>query len=227
MPPGQKPGLFMTDEQRAGSARPSARSPTASYPEEIDHEETPRPTDMNEFLDKMWSLRNVRREIDERRDEDIAELESQRRHDHDLILEVSAEVAIVKVKIDGVTKFGDALDELDDLSRKQERDRNHNAQQLTDMRREIWGDLARQPNDPPLATAARSGKRMLGWLIAIATALAAAGGGGVLVAVRRAGESEGEVRQWRTQVTQDLQFLFRAVFHVDMQGSTPSVPKEP
>ena len=189
-------------ERRAAELRAASSAVPAV---EIHSEETPPPRAidpaMQELIDRFWHLRKIDKEV-----------ESARQRDANLVLELNREVGELHQRVNGIASLGDKAAELDRL-------RDDHSQ----MRREVWGDTPRQPNEPPLAAQARSGRRLLGWVLAAVTAIGAAGAAGILVSIRKSGEAEGEERAWRAQVNHQLQMLFNAVFRVDMTGSAAPV----
>lgn len=211
-PPKRAPSI-MGDDDRANIGRDARRNtpqqrPVVPSPVEADREPTPPPRAidpaMQELIDRFWPLRHI--------DRDHAD---DRMRDQERVIALSTEIAVVKSKLDGITKFGDALDKLEDLDHSHARTIEETNRSIGTMRKEIWGETPRKPDEPSIAEQARSGRKLLRWVLAIVTAIAAAGGGGILVSVRKSGEAEGEEREWRSRVNSEIRMLFRAVFKYD------------
>lgn len=206
-PPKRAPSI-MGDDDRANMSR-DLRTPHRGVPApEVHHEETPPPRAidpaMQELIDRFWPMRHIANEHAE-----------DRRRDQDRVIKLSSDLEGLKVKVDGITKFGDALDKLEELDDSHAKMIDETNQSIATLRKEIWGEKPRKPDEPSVAEQARSGRRLLSWVLAIVTTMAAAGGGGILVAVRRSAEAEGEEREWRSRVNSEIRMLFRAVFRID------------
>lgn len=210
-PKSKRPSSVMGDDERAlmsaelrEAERRAAelRAASSAVPSiEIHNNETPPPRSidpaMQELIDRFWHLRKIDKEV-----------EAGRQKDADRLLELNREVGELTERVSGIASLGNKAAELDALKSDQ-----------AQMRREVWGDTIRKPDEPPLAAQARSGRKLLAWVLAAMTAIGAAGAAGILVSIRKSGEAEGEERAWRAQVNHQLQMLFNAVFRVDMTGS--------
>lgn len=180
-------------------------APTSAIPIHVDefHEATPPPRAidpaMQEIIDRFWPLRHIdRQHADERM------------RDQDRVIKLATDVARIEERLDGVTKFGDALGELSKVKADHEQ-----------LRREVWGEEPRKLDEPSLARQARSGRRLLAIILAVATTFGAAAAGGILMSIRKNAEAEGEERAWRAQVNAQIQMLLSVVFRVDMRPAAP------